>query len=169
MDKLTAIRTFAAPGFTPARHVKIFKDRWYRVRFQNVERDPRCDYVGLGEGEYTQLLPGAKAREARDARLNHCNGISEYHGSVFALYTTRYGRMNDNAEYFTGLDEMHAGLCARSREHAKWIEDCGKELRQHIERQQAKPEDWRAEAILSCAAVIQKYANAFDYRAERIR
>lgn len=169
MDRLTAIRTFAKPSFTPTRHVKIFSDRWYMVRFQNVERDPRFDYVGLGDGEYTVLLPGNKAREARDARLNHCNGITEHVGRVYALYITRYGRMREDAEFFPDIESMHARVLACYREHETWLADCAKALRDHVAKYQAKPEDWRMESILGCTAVIAQNQDSFDYRVEVAR
>lgn len=170
MDKLTAIRTFAAPNFTPARHTKIFKDRWYRVRFQNVETDPRCDYVGLGEGEYTQVLPGNKAREARDACLNHCNGVSEYHGRVYALFVTQYGQMRETPEYFDGnMEGLFAAVSSRFAQHEKWMTDCAKELAIYQTRYEKTPNEHNFETVLSCAAVIQKYRAAFDYRLEIAR
>lgn len=174
MDKLTAIRTFVKPRFTPARHIRIFDDHWYNVRFQNIERG-QGDYLGLGEGEYTQLLPGKKAREARDARLNHCNGISEYHGNVFAVFTTHYGRMRENPDVYIGSSGSDAAMqCIayvdeQYRAHQKWIADCQTELARHQTAQQAKPEEWRAGAIADCERCIEQYKDAFDYRVERVR
>ncbi len=40
MNSLTAIRSFAKPGFCPVKRTRIFADRWYKVTFQNVETDP---------------------------------------------------------------------------------------------------------------------------------
>jgi len=85
MDRMTAYRNFGNAGYTPARKVKIYSDRWYLCTFQNVERNSLCDYIGLGEGEYTELLPGAKAREAKFAHLNHLNKVAEYTGQVWAV------------------------------------------------------------------------------------
>ena len=68
MNTLTVIRTFAHPGYTPARRVRISNSAWYRVTMQNVERDPRCDYVGLGEGTYTEILPGQKSGDYAERR-----------------------------------------------------------------------------------------------------
>ena len=84
MDALTAVRSFGNPGYTPVRS-RVYATRWYHCTFQNVERDPRCDYVGLAEGEYTKLLSGAAARRARDSRLNHLNAMVEYKGPVWSV------------------------------------------------------------------------------------
>lgn len=84
MDKMTALRSFGRPSYTPAKHARIMANRWYMVTFQNTESDPLTDYHGLADGEHVLLLPGKEARAARDARLNHCNGITEYDGHVFA-------------------------------------------------------------------------------------
>ena len=85
MNHLSAIRTFGKPGYTPAKHTRIYDNRWYLCTFQNVETDSRFDYVGLGKGEYQELLPGLAAIQARDAHLNHLNALREWTGPVFRL------------------------------------------------------------------------------------
>jgi len=85
MNHLTAIRNFANPGYTPTKgKIRIFDNRWYLCVFQNTEHDIGGGYY-LAEGEYTQVLPGKKARDARDSRLNHLNAIKEYDGPVWQL------------------------------------------------------------------------------------
>lgn len=85
MDALTAYRSFAKPGYSPARgKIRIYKDRWYLCTFQNTEHDQGGGYY-LAEGEYTELLPGGRARKARDARLNHLNAIEEHAGEVWEV------------------------------------------------------------------------------------
>jgi hypothetical protein len=91
MDRLTTIRSFGKPGCTPARHTRIYANRWYLVTFQNTGRDQGDGYY-LAEGEYTSLLPGDRAREARDAKLNHCNNITEYKGLVFEVSIKRWAQ-----------------------------------------------------------------------------
>jgi hypothetical protein len=49
MDTLTAVRTFAKPGFCPVKRTRLFNDRWYKVTFQNVEHG-QGDYIGLAAG-----------------------------------------------------------------------------------------------------------------------
>ena len=84
MNKLTAYRTFGKPGYTPTKHIRIYKDRFYRVTMQNTERDQGDGYY-LADGEYTELLDGVEAKRRRDAHLNHCNNIQEYHGPVWGF------------------------------------------------------------------------------------
>ena len=117
MDRMTAYRTFGQPGYTPVKHVKIFNDRWYRCRFQNVETDPRSDYVGLGEGEYVEILPGQKARTARDARLNHLNGLEEWTGPVFKVERPQW----NDSKYVGSAEEANALK-------AKWQADNAKSM-----------------------------------------
>lgn len=82
MNRLTAYRTFGKPGYTPTKHVRIFQDRFYLVTMQNTEHDQGDGYY-LAEGEYTELLHGVEAKRRRDAHLNHCNNIQEYHGPIW--------------------------------------------------------------------------------------
>ena len=127
MDRLTAVRTFAVPGFCPAKRVRIYDDRWYSVRFQNVETDPRCDYVGLAEGEYTELLPGDLARRERDRRLNHCNAISEWTGNVYRLDTGQYGHANNRPTWYGYREDADAAVAAFLKKRDDWISACRKE------------------------------------------
>lgn len=99
MDRLTAVRTFARPGYTPAKRTRIQATKWYTVTMQNIDRDPRCDYIGLGEGEYTELVTGTDARARRDAHLNHCNAIAEYSGPLYRLTEYRYGHVWEPIKY----------------------------------------------------------------------
>ena len=108
MNALTAVRSFARPGYCPVKHVRIFDNRYYVVRMQNVETDPRCDYVGLAEGEYTELMPGNKARERRDSRLNHCNGIAEWTGPVYCVTVYQFNRPRQWPEYAGNHTEVEA-------------------------------------------------------------
>jgi hypothetical protein len=169
MDRLTAIRTFGSSSFTPAKRTKIFADRWYLVTFQNVETDPMIDYVGLGEGEYSQLLPGNKARESRDAKLNHCNAIVEYTGPVYAAYTTSYGTMREAPMYFGDVDALHTHIASRKAEHDKWISDCQQELARLQSEQDLKYQGWRESAIRDCTRVIAERKDGFAYRVEKER
>lgn len=98
MNTLTAIRSFGKPSYCPAK-TKVFDNRWYLVEMQDVETDPRFDYVGLKETTTVYLMPGKITREKRTARLNHCNRIAEYTGNVFAL-TSNKQRIT---EYYTSM------------------------------------------------------------------
>lgn len=170
MDKLTAIRTFAAPGFTPAKRVRIHKDRYYLVKMQNVETEPRADYVGLAEGEYLELLPGDAARDRRDARLNHCNAIAEYDGPVFAVLTSQYGHWNNRKpHYSTSTADAEAHIAAKRAEHDNWIAGCEKELARYEIAQGARPEDWRAGAIEDCKRVIAEWRDKFRSETLEVR
>ena len=104
MTHLDAVRNFANPGFSPARRVVIYDSKWYLCTMQNVDHDGLTDYIGLGEGEYRELLPGKKARERKFARLNHCNGIQIWTGPVFRLQAIRWGRA-DRDPSWTGTPE----------------------------------------------------------------
>ena len=84
MNRLTAIRSFGNPGYTPAKKVRLFNDRYYMLTMQNTETD-QGDGHYLVEGTYTIILPGDKARGERDSHLNHCNGITEYTGPIWQL------------------------------------------------------------------------------------
>lgn len=169
MNQLTAIRTFAKPSYCPVRRTRIHNDRWYRVTFQNVETDPRCDYVGLGEGEYTQLLPGYKARQARDARLNHCNRIVEHTGSVYALYVTSYGSWRTDATYHADVNSLHAAVETARASHVKWLADVERERNQHVECLKLKPEDtWRVGSIADCnRCMLERGLDTFAYHVEK--
>jgi len=171
VNKLDAIRNFAQPSFCPAKHVRIHKDRYYLVRMQNVETDPRVDYVGLGEGEYLELLPGDAARERRDARLNHCNAIAEYDGPVFAVMTTQYGVWNPERKphYATSKADADTYIKAQRDAHDKWIDDCEKEQALYEAAYAKKPEQWRAVAIESCKVTIANYRNAFRSETLEVR
>ena len=163
MNRLDAIRTFAQPGYCPAKQLRIHKDRYYLVRMQNIETEPRADYVGLGQGEYIELLPGDAARERRDARLNHCNAIAEYDGPVFAVLTTQYGNWNPERKphYATSKADADTYIKAQRDAHDKWIEDCEQEQARYEAAQAAKPEDWRAGAIEDCKRTIANNCNSF--------
>jgi hypothetical protein len=179
MDKLTALRTFGNPSISPAKRTKIFADRWYLVTMQNVERDPRCDYVGLGEGTYQELLPGNKARERRDARLNHCNHIVEWDGNVYEAFASRYGSEAQHLAWFPTVDETFDAITAEKAKHDKWIADCQHE--QEIHETAAKAidagevttsilsVDLHRESAANCAKVIEQYREAFRCDIKKIR
>ena len=105
MDRLTAVRTFSKPGYTPARRVKVFAARWYRATMQNVEHDGLTDYIGLAPGEYTQIVPGTEARQRRNAHLNHLNRLVEYSGPVYRVTQYRYGRASYLPTYVASESE----------------------------------------------------------------
>lgn len=89
MNTLTAYRTFGDPGYRPGTaRVRIYDARWYLVTLQNTSRDQGDGYY-LEDGEHVVLLPGRKAREERDARLNNCNAVREWGGEVWEL-TDKY-------------------------------------------------------------------------------
>lgn len=171
MNTLTAIRTFAKPGFCPVKRTRIFADRYYLVTFQNVETDPRCDYVGLGDGEYTVLLPGSKAREGRDARLNHCNRIQEWTGKVYAVLTSQYGHWDTSRKpvYATSEENARAIVDANRILHDKWIRDCEKQLASYQAKYAAKPETWLESAIRNCERVIDTQRDTFKFETLRVR
>jgi len=83
VNKLTAIRSFANPGFTPVK-LRIYNNRWYLFTFQNIRTDQGGGHY-LAEGEHTILLPGREARRARDRHLNHLNAIREHRGEVWEV------------------------------------------------------------------------------------
>jgi hypothetical protein len=170
MNKLSAIRTFANPGFTPTKRTRVRNDRWFIVRSQNIERDPRCDYVGLGEGEYTQLLPGSETRKLRDARLNNCNAITEYDGPVFEVRTSSYGSedVTHKGYFATGAEAQAAAEVERAK-HDKWIADVKSELANHIRSNEAKPEQWREGAIRDCRRCLEERADKFHFEVKAVR
>ena len=96
MNRVTAIG-MAKPGYSPARGVRIYDSKWYRVVLQDVETDPPTDYHGLAETETTYIMRGRDARACRDRALNHCNAISEYTGPVWAVSWREYGRIPSEA------------------------------------------------------------------------
>ena len=99
MNTLTAIRSFGKPGYCPTK-TRVQNNKWYLVEMQDVETDPRCDYVGLKDTTTIYLMPGKIAREKRQARLNHCNRIAEYTSNVFAL-TSNKQRIT---EFYTSIE-----------------------------------------------------------------
>ena len=130
MNRLTAYRTFGMASYTPAKGVRLMDSKWYVVRFQNVERDPRTDYIGLAEGEYTELLRGSAARRARDAHLNHCNGIAEHKGPVYQLAVWELGngprpaKMYGIPQYYNSEGEARTGATRFEREGVGYIAKC---------------------------------------------
>lgn len=170
MNHLTAIRTFAAPGFTPTKGTRIFANRWYRVTMQNTERDMGDGHY-LAEGEYTELLPGNKARERRDARLNHCNRIEEWTGPVYALYTTHYGvwSANRDALYFGDVIELEKAVKKAYGDHLQWLAQVRETLVLHRKRYEQKQESWIASAIESCEKCLAERSDTFGYHIEKER
>jgi hypothetical protein len=158
MTTTTIIRNFANPGYTPAAHVPIRNDRFYLLTMQNVETDPRCDYVGLGEGEYTVLVPGANARAERESRLNHCNRIQEWRGKVWSVTLAPWGNPRP-AEYFRSGAEARARVEAFHAEERKWLDACITEAERH---ERATPtvgfnKEFHLRCASECRAVTQTY------------
>lgn len=162
---MTTNRTFAQPSYTSARRVRIRNDRWYLVRFQNVETNPMTDYVGLGEGEYTQLLSGTEAREARDARLNHCNGIAEYDGPVFAVTPSQYGHPLSKPIHVTSADAAAKLTLEYRQKHNDWIVAVRQELERAYTRTDALAESIRAD----CQRCIAEYGDKYTAEVKRLR
>lgn len=131
MNRLSAIRSFGNPGYSPAKRVRIQNNKWYLVTFQNTESDPRTDYHGLAEGEYTQLLPGKDAREARDSHLNHCNHIADYPGPVFAVWTSAFGYAERLKGYYRTESAAGAAIQSFQAEGEQYKEACLAEAEQY--------------------------------------
>ena len=166
MNTLTAIRTFAKPGFCPVRP-RIFADRWYKVTFQNVERG-QGDYIGLGEGEYTQLLPGNKAREARDAHLNHCNAIQEWSGQVWEVFTTSYGNMKQHPVYVSTEESAELTVEVSRREHKEWLDKVA-QSREMYAQKVSQGQEWAKGSIADCDRILAIGMSTFDYTVKQIR
>jgi len=171
MNTLTAIRTFAKPGFSPAKRTRIEDSKYYLVRMQNVETDPRCDYVGLAEGEYRELLPGAAARARRDAKLNHCNAVVEWTGPVFAVLTSSYGHWDTSRspKYAGSLAEANAYVADARAAHQKWLADCESELTFLETKYAADPTEWRAGSVRDCKRVIAENQDTFKFEILEVR
>jgi hypothetical protein len=133
MNGLTAYRSFAKPGYTPVKKFRIYKKRWYFCTFQNVERDGLTDYIGLGIGEYRELLPGNKAKEARDAHLNHLNAIEEYQGPVYSVSNLQRGSIS----YHRNLVEAHQ----KHNEIRTYNRECYHKAVESIEKQLAQTDE----------------------------
>ena len=169
MNTLTAVRTFAKPGYCPVKRTRIFADRWYKVTFQNVEHG-QGDYIGLGEGEYVQLLPGNKAREARDAHLNHCNAIQEYTGDVWEVYTTHYGHMRQHPVYVSCRESADLTVELARLEHSKWLQDVATSREKYAAGLLAKPnETWRNGSIADCDRILAIGMTTFDSTIKQIK
>lgn len=170
MNKLTAIRTFAAPGFCPVKRTRIFANRWYKVTMQNTERDMGDGYY-LAEGEYVELIPGNEARRRRDARLNHCNRIEEWTGPVYALFTTYYGSWNGSRqpEYFGDLESLEKAVKKAYGDHLQWISKVNAELNKKRELYAQKPQEWLAGSIQDCERCIRERSDTFGYHIEKER
>lgn len=170
MNQLNAIRTFAKPGFCPAKQTRIFADRYYIVRMQNTERDMGDGYY-LADGEYIEVLPGSAARERRDARLNHCNAVEEWTGEVFAVLTSSYGHWDTSRKPLYTVSETDAKIMVdRARAtHDKWLAECEKALAQHEEKYLQKPESWRQGAIENCKRVIAENRDSFRFETLKVR
>lgn len=171
MNSLTATRTFAAPGYTPARHVRILSSAWYKVTMQNVEHG-QGDYAGLAEGTYTEILPGTEARKRRDAQLNHCNSIEVWTGSVWELRANQYGGELKHAGYYSTPEDMAREMDKRKHAHDKWIADCEAEAERHdaaADAIESEPQDRRPiltadehrSAAAECLAVVAKHEHGF--------
>ena len=171
MNKLTAMRTFGKPGFTPVRSFRIYANKWYLCTFQNVERDPRCDYVGLGEGEYTEVLPGKLARRARDASLNHLNGITLWQGEVWSVTHTQH----NNTSYHTSqATATIKALEINAKNTADWA-DCQRDIDNQlaqtddeIKRKYSKCSDWYGVAVWREGLKESRQQSAAYFRTQSI-
>jgi hypothetical protein len=154
MDRMTAIRSFGNAGYTPARKVRVENKKWYLVTLQNIERD-QGDYMGLGEGEYQVLVPGAKAREYRQAHLNHCNRIEEYNGEVFGVTWSMYNVGQEQVTY-----------CANTEAVKKEVERINNLKKDHIEKCIKGGDDYlkraNAESIIAQAKRTSVGINCID-------
>ena len=158
MTGTTAIRSFGRSGYCPVKRTRIFANRWYLVTFQNIERDGLTDYIGLGEGEYTVLLPGDQARKARDAHLNHCNRIQDYDGPVFRCDSSVYGG-NEQITFHTSEEGAATKREEIKAAWEKWLADCRKEADRHAQIIAADkcgilPAEMRLESIAEIEALI---------------
>lgn len=142
MNYLTAYRSFGNPGFSPAKGIRIYKDRWYLVTMQNTSRDQGDGYY-LEEGEYVELVPGDEARQRRDARLNHCNSIQEYNGPVYCVYVPGKNHWPYIKRYATS--EQEANMIAQ-------------EMREHMEYERDKAIQYlEKKASMSDAEIVKMY------------
>jgi hypothetical protein len=110
---------------------------------QNVERD--VDYIGLADGEYEELLPGSKARERRDATLNHCNSIREYVGPVWEVQVHKY-RSEIGEKFWARSEEDVQAIVIKART----------EQQQHMARWRREIELLQAETPESLFAKSRK-------------
>jgi hypothetical protein len=171
MNALTAVRTFAKPGYSPAKQTRIFADRYYLVSMQNTERDMGDGYY-LAEGEYRELLPGDAARARRDARLNHCNRVTEWDGEVWAVLTSTYGHWDTSRKpkYAGSQAEANAYVAEARAVHEKWLVDCEKELVKYQAKYDASPtESWLAKRVHDCSRVITENQDTFKFEVLQVR
>jgi hypothetical protein len=170
LDTLTAIRSFARPGYCPAKRVRIYNQKWYLVTMQNVETDPRSDYVGLAEGQYVELMPGARARAARDAHLNHCNNIVEYRGPVYALFATRYGDWETEPIYCQTYTEAEGNAAIARGEHEQWLRDVRAAQQRYIARLETDAgQNWLQSSIADCQRILDTQQDSFRYEIRQVR
>lgn len=191
MDYLTAYRTFGNSKYSPAKgKMRIHKDKWYHVTFQNTSRDQGDGYY-LEEGEYVELLPGDEARRARDAHLNHCNAIAEYNGAVYAVYMSgsewrwpfvrRYAATLSEAETMAESmnsqmrDECHKSLVAIDSELSMTDEqllvkygNC-KDWPEHPEREMERWREFYRKNKLDCLCRLATPATIETVREPRIK
>ncbi len=132
MNHLTAIRSFAKPGYCPVKSTRIQDNKWYLVEMQDIESDARFDYIGLADTSTVYLYPGNIARQKRDSKLNHCNKIAEYDGDVFSL--TSYKQKI--TEYYTSI----ASATIAKERHEQYITTSLKKALQSILKEQSKPD-----------------------------
>jgi len=129
MNHLTAYRTFGKPSYCPVKSTRIQSNKWYLVEMQDVETDPRCDYVGLKDTSTIYLYNGIKTRQERDSRLNHCNRIIEYTGPVFELKSDKQRII----EYYPSIDTANQSKL----KHDEYITKSLSEALASIAKQQA--------------------------------
>ena len=169
MNTLTALRTFGKSSLTPAKGTRILDSKYYLVTMQNTERDMGGIY--LADGEYRELLTGHAARQRRDARLNHCNHITEWTGPVFAVLTSRYGFLDTSRKpnYVGSQVEADAFVADARNEHSQWLVKCSEALAMYQAKYAAKPEEWLAGAIRNCERVIRENQNTFCFEILQVR
>ena len=161
MNGLTALRSYGKPGCCPAKGVRIFNDCFYVVRFQNVETDSNPYYVGLAEGEYTELLPGFDARAARDRQLNHCNGITKWDGPVWRVEGFRVKKLS----YAASLSELQPLLAALEQERLETVS----RFRSWIAELEAEPASPHREKLLAIYRARLAYAEKWSPSAVKVQ
>lgn len=123
MDILSLYRTFGKSSLSPAKGFRIRNDRFYLVKMQNTYRDQGDGYY-LAPGEYVELLPGNLARERRDARLNHCNGIVEYKGPVYSFQGYYYNHEDPRPKtYHVSEEDLQNAVNNFHKFRTDWIND----------------------------------------------
>lgn len=133
MNRLTAYRVFGNSGYCPVKSTRIYKDRFYMVELQDIERDYRTDYIGLADTSTIYLFDGVKAKKERDSRLNHCNRIAEYKGNI---YTVTSNKLRISEFY----PDMQSAIDAKCK-HELYISDCLRKAIIELDKQSNRTDD----------------------------